>query len=89
MSGADRDTREAFVAPSYDRSAFEAYSARESTRRYREANPEKVREARRRYKVANREKVRAATKRWKEANRDKQREYQRRCYQKHRTSTKP
>jgi hypothetical protein len=33
MSGADRDTREAFVAPSYDRSAFEAYSARESTRR--------------------------------------------------------
>ena len=43
----------------------------------------------RRYQAANREKVRAATKRWKEANRDKQREYQRRCYQKHRTSTKP
>jgi len=55
--------------------------ARENSRRYRQANPEKVREAQRRWGQANPEKVRESSRRKRQANPEKAREQARRWRQ--------
>ena len=50
----------------------------ECTKRWKEANPDKVREAIRRWKEENPDKAREAVRRWKKANQNKERERKRR-----------
>ncbi|MGD9712865.1 MAG: hypothetical protein AB7V46_12450 [Thermomicrobiales bacterium] len=50
------------------------------SRRYKEANPEKLRESKRRWREANPEKYRESRRRWLEANPEKHREHSRKSY---------